>query len=206
MVRKADQMNDIANPVLLDTRLAGQVKRFHTWPITSHQTVAEHCWQCLRIYLSIVDKVDPHVVRHIAFHDLGEISVGDLPYPTKRDNPSLKAQMDILEQRACISHLQHWKAYQPIMLTDEDKVLVKQIEMIEMAEYGMYEMCLGNSYAFIVADRCLDAVYQGEPCLKLAQYIKIRLDLFFTQLRIPIRQPLSDHWRSNAWEKVHGGK
>jgi 5'-deoxynucleotidase YfbR-like HD superfamily hydrolase len=195
-----------ADPVYLDTRLAGQLKRYHVWPHIQPQTVASHSWNLLRIYFSITHQPDEHVVYHMIFHDIGEISTGDLPYPVKKDNPMLKEQVDLIEQKSYYRQLQYWNAYQPVVLTEEDKILVKQIELIEMAEWGMDEMNLGNSHGFIVADRCLRALYDQEPSPPVVRYVIIRIRLFFAQQRFTLMPPLSDWWHTNGWEEKHGSE
>lgn len=190
------------NLVRLDIRLSGQIKRFHTWPIVGQQTIAEHCWQILRIYLSIVNEIDPHMVRHICFHDIGETYVGDLPYPVKSDNPMLKNQLDHMEQISHHSQLKFWDAFRVAFLTDQDKVLFKQMELIEMAEFGMDQVCFGNSHGLIIADRCLRAVYEQEPCNGLVEYVKKRLGLFSLQVQFrPIKETMGDWWHINKWEE-----
>jgi len=191
--------------VRIDTRLAGQLKRYHTWPITGQQTVAEHCWQILRIYYSVVDIPDLHMVYYIIFHDIGETATGDLPYPVKSQNNTLKAEADSLEQRSMYSQLQYWGSFQQTMLTDEDKKFFKQIELIEMAEFGMDQVCLGNSHGFIVADRCLHAVFENQPCQKLVQYVIKRIRLFFDQCVFFVPGK-GDWWSAAKWERLHARK
>jgi 5'-deoxynucleotidase YfbR-like HD superfamily hydrolase len=149
--------------VRIDTRLAGQIRRYHTWPITGQQTIAEHCWQILRIYLSVVDDVDPHMVYHIAFHDIGEHYTGDIPYPVKRDNPRLKGEMDFLEQKSQAAQMEYWGSFKQVVLSDYDKKLFKQIEMIEMAEFGIDQMLFGNNHGYIIANRCCKSCIQTHP-------------------------------------------
>ena len=128
------------DPVRLDTRIAGQLRRYHTWPIIGQQTIAEHCWQLMRIYMCVVDKLDIHMIRHIQFHDIGEHFTGDIPYPVKHDNPKLKELIDSIEMRAQVTQLDYWNSFHPIALTDQDRVLFKQIELTEMAEFGLDQM------------------------------------------------------------------
>lgn len=192
--------------VRLDIRLSGQIQRYHTWPTIRKQTIAEHCWQILRIYFSVVDKVNHHMVTHIMFHDIGETAIGDLPYPVKSENHDLKKQLDYIEQKSCLLQLRYWNAFRPILFTEEDAKLFKDIELVEMGEFGLDEMCLGNSHAFIVADRCLKKVYHNEPCARLIQYIMKRLDIFHSQYKNELSEPLGDWWFAIQWRNklMHG--
>jgi 5'-deoxynucleotidase YfbR-like HD superfamily hydrolase len=193
--------------VKLDTRLAGQVRRYHTWPILGQQTIAEHCWQIMRIYMSIVDKPDPHMMYHITFHDIGEHFTGDIPYPVKRDNHNLKEQMEFLERRSYMSQLDYWNAFQMTYLNEEEKKLFKQIELIEMAEFGLDQVCLGNQHGLIIADRCLRAVYENSPSTRLCNYVMKRLTLFYRQYDLAMHISLDgEWWYVEYWEKLNVSK
>jgi hypothetical protein len=194
-----------ANRVRLDTRLSGQLRRYHTWPVIGQQTVAEHCWQIMRIYLSITDKIDPHMIQYITFHDIGETTIGDLPYPVKSENHDLKKQLDYLEDKSRYLQMGYWGAFRQTFLSDEDKILFKQIELIEMAEFGMDQMCMGNDYAFIVANRCLRKVYQSEACAPLVVYVIRRIKLFYEQYRNSLNS-FNEWWMVAKWnEKITHG-
>ena len=190
--------------VRLDTRLAGQLKRFHTWPIIGQQTIAEHCWQLMRIYMSVVDEPDSHFIYHIVFHDIGEHYTGDIPYPVKSMNPALKEQMDFLEHRSYCNQLSHWNAFKQTRLNEKEKKIFKQIELIEMAEFGMDQVNFGNAHGFVIADRCLRAVYENEPSARLARYVVKRLNLYFEQcLWRPEPRYDNDWWISYRWEQFY---
>ena len=196
--------DDPARKVRIDTRLAGQVRRYHTWPTIGHQTIAEHTWQLLRIYLCVVEIPDRHMILHIMNHDIGEHDTGDIPYPVKRDNPILKQEMEFLEHRSQMTQMDYWNMFHPTYLTPEDKILFKQIELTEMAEFGMDQMNLGNHHGYIIANRCLQAVYENQPSNRLAKYVIKRLELFFQQCHF------ADHaceevewWWTRSWEKLH---
>ena len=196
--------------VRLDTRLAGQVQRYHTWPISRPQSIAEHTWQMLRIYMSIMIEPDSKVIYHILFHDIGEHHTGDVPYPVKSLNPPLKAAMDTIETESWENQLAYWDARKDYELHKWDLQLIKQIELIEMAEFGMDEMCRGNRHGFIIADRCLKVVYKSQPspCLRLVQYVKLRLKVFFQQYQhvTPPIDQWSGWWSVISWEELNGDK
>ena len=194
------------NCVRLDTRLAGQVIRYHTWPNVKQQNIAEHCWQLMRIYLSVVDKIDPNMIRHIVFHDIGEHFTGDIPYPVKRDNQQLKELVEFMELKSQAAQLEYWNAFQQVRLTDADKVLFKQIELTEMAEFGLDQLAFGNSHGYIIADRCLKAVHEQKPPPKLAEYIVKRLEIFYEQSRFQLMELLRDWWEPDEWERFYVSK
>lgn len=128
--------------VLCSTRMAGQVKRYHTWPAITQQTVAEHCYHCMRIYYEIWHELPPQVAAYVLYHDSGELVTGDLPYPVKKNNPDLKAAADRVEALALETL--------GVKLPDLDRLeknRVKACDLIEMLEYGFYELRLGNKLA-----------------------------------------------------------
>jgi 5'-deoxynucleotidase YfbR-like HD superfamily hydrolase len=149
----------------------------------------------------VVDKIDPHIIMHTMFHDIGETFTGDLPYPVKSENPELKKQLDYLEERSRLMQLEYWDAFRQTMLSEQDRILFKQIELVEMAEFGMDQMCLGNSHAFIIADRCLRKVYENEPNARLMRYIVGRLNVFHKQYKTTLNDALGDWWYVDGWRK-----
>lgn len=193
---------DDADDVRIDTRLSGQVRRYHTWPIIGEQTISEHCWQILRIYLSVTETIDPHMVMHIAFHDIGETYSGDPPYPLKSQNPELKTRLDYIEKSSMLLQLQYWGAFRQVMLSEEDLKFFKQIELVEMAELGMDQLCLGNSHGFPIANRCLRSVYQNQPCARLVLYVIRRLTLFAKQCKTDLNVSFGDWWFTEKWESM----
>lgn len=187
-------------PIRLDTRLAGQLRRYHTWPIIGEQTIAEHTWNVMRIYMSVCEDIDPKVVYYIQFHDIGENAVGDLPFPVKRDNQSLKEVVDNIEDISRVMQLEYWDAFREVFLGEENKTLCKSIELIEMAEFGLDQMNLGNHHGCIIADRCLHSVYDRSPPPRLARYVARRLLLFEEQYTFSI--PQMDWWSAKKWGDI----
>lgn len=129
-------------------RLAGLVRRYHTWPVLHQQTVAEHSWQVMRLYDRIFGCPPAHVFQHILHHDVGEVRTGDIPYPLKSQNETLKKEMDRLETSALAD-----MGIDLPTLTDEEHIRFKFCDLLDCAEQGQYEARLGNRYMGIVADQ-----------------------------------------------------
>ncbi len=151
--RKTPAPEDV---VRTDTRMAGQVARYHTWPTITTQNIAEHSWDVFRIVCAIWDPkgedlIPATVCRHIAFHDCGELRTGDLPYPIKRIYPPLKQMMDELEEES----LRDQRLVVPA-IDDTWKRRIKMAHTVEMLEFALHEMTLGNKYAAFVAQRMQD--------------------------------------------------
>lgn len=142
-----------------DARLAGRVIRYHTWPHIRQQSVGEHSWQLLRILLKIWPACPAHVLAHVVRHDCGELTTGDAPYPVKANNPVLGAEMSRVEAEGLDLQIQAGFLADTPNLSENEKWAVKLAEFIEMWEWGLEEQLLGNQFARLVAQRCLDVVY-----------------------------------------------
>lgn len=134
--------------ITFDSRLAGQVDRYHTWPHLRPQSVGEHTWQNMRIWFQIWGPLPPDVTTYFIWHDAGEVYVGDNPFPVKQNDPILKEKLDGMETHA----LTQMGVTLP-ELSPEDKVRAKICDLIDMHEFGANEEQLGNKYAHpIVVD------------------------------------------------------
>jgi len=123
-------------------RVAGMVRRYHTWPILRQQTVGEHSYHAMRIWFQMWGELPPRVSTHFIWHDAGELVVGDLPYPVKSQNPKLKAMVDDLEADAVLDMGGRMEELSP-----GDCVRAKLCDYIEMWEFGMLEVAMGNRFA-----------------------------------------------------------
>lgn len=144
-------MSDVVTGSL---RHAGGVERYHTWPTIRKQTVADHCYHVLRIYYTIFGPPSPEITTYILFHDSSEVRYGDPPFPSKKNNPDLKAAYDRLESDY---NLEMFGFDHSELLTSEEKVKVKVCDLLEMWEFGTVEMRMGNRYANLIVTRTLEA-------------------------------------------------
>lgn len=136
-----------------DLRCAGSVKRYHTWPTISQQTVADHTFHVLRIFRECYPGhlATMRVVDEILYHDMAEITTGDLPYPVKRENRELGRQVKMVEDEWFMEMgIEHNR------LNEDERHCLKMCDMLEMAEFAVHEMCLGNTYALPVYSRIMD--------------------------------------------------
>lgn len=129
--------------VLATSRLAGQVRRYHTWPVIYTQTVGEHSWQCMRIWFEIWGPLPPEVTTYFIYHDAGELYTGDLPFPVKARNHQLKGIMDELEDNAVVA----MSGPKEFEISDYQRIRAKACDLIDMYEFGLHERRLGNKYA-----------------------------------------------------------
>jgi 5'-deoxynucleotidase YfbR-like len=150
----------------LDPRRAGQVTRYHTWPRIREQSVGEHSWQVLRVLLAIWPDAPRHVIVHCLTHDIGETVSGDPPYPVKAMNPDMKEACDRVELDAHRRMARDWFLPGPSHLSDMEKTIFKMAEFIEMWEWALFEISMGNSNAVLVMERCLEAMIDRESYLR----------------------------------------
>ena len=142
--------------VLTNPYFAGQVRRYHTWPVLQQQTVGEHTWQVLRIYDTVWGPIPPHVTRFILWHDAGELVTGDVPFPMKQRNPALREAMAAADELA----LQGMRAPKCSWLTTVEQLRAKAADLCEMWQFGLVERALGNTLAQPIIDDISEALQQ----------------------------------------------
>lgn len=125
-----------------DLAAAGRVKRYACWPTLTDQPVGLHCWHVWRVWRGIWGEPDGRVCSYIMLHDAEELITGDPPFPTKRDNPDLKAAHDRVGADA-----REFLGVRLPELTADERRQFKIAELIEMMEHGMHEVQLGNALA-----------------------------------------------------------
>jgi len=152
-------------------RWAGEVERYHTWPTLKKQTIADHTWHVMRIWMQLFGTPNEGVVEAIMFHDVGEVRTGDIPYPTKAQHPGLKAAMDELEHDAVID----LTGILPT-LDSTDKIRMKVCDLLEMWEFGRCEQAMGNTLAREITERT--AKHVGELAGKLPEGERLRVEKF----------------------------
>jgi len=135
-----------------DPRHAGQVLRYHTWPVHRQQSVGEHSWQIARIMVTIWPECPRMLLLHAVTHDVGEMA-GDVPYPFKKNSPELKFWMAQAEGKVHESMTARWRLPPAPEMPEMYHRFFKMCEYIEMWEFGLQELNMGNLYGKIVATR-----------------------------------------------------
>jgi hypothetical protein len=124
--------------------MAGQVRRYHTWPVLRQQTLAQHSWRvatiCVELSAAVGRRPSPELLTWCLLHDtLVEPHTGDLPHHVKRDNPALKAALTEIEAPLLEA------AGLPVLSPFQVWVL-KLCDLLEMWEFGMEEQAMGNRF------------------------------------------------------------
>lgn len=136
-----------------NARFAGQIARYHTWPLIHKQSVAEHTYHVLRIWCQIWGPPPKQVTEYAIWHDAGEMGCGDPPYPSKQKWPELKKICDQIEREQLTLY-----GVAELQLFSHEKQRFKICDLLDMFELGMVEVQMGNSYAEPIVDDVIDNV------------------------------------------------
>jgi hypothetical protein len=162
-------------------RFASAVKRYHTWPTIMGQTNGDHTYNVIRIYCEVFGPPSWEVLQYLLYHDSPEVASGDVPFPAKMENPDLKTAHDEADARWYMKLF----GYDPADNIDrKDKMRCKVADLLEMWEFGMIEMGMGNTYAKPIVDRTLAAARLW--CLELYERDKVNLEMYVEMARSDI--------------------
>jgi len=144
-----------------DPRAAGQVRRYHTWAVIKDQSVAEHTWQIMRILLTIWPAAPRNVLVYALAHDMGEMA-GDIQYPFKLMFTELKTGSEKAENHVRHEQRAHFGApLEAHPLSKFERYVFKACDNLEMWEYGIRELNMGNKYANIIVTRMRSAIAEN---------------------------------------------
>lgn len=125
-------------------RFAGAVRRYHTWPTIQQQTVADHTWNVIRVWWSVFGPLTAEESTYALWHDAGELLLGDLPFPVKAERAALKTVCDVVEAEGLLMLL----GFNPLRGASETtRLRCKVADLVEMHEFGVTELLLGNKLA-----------------------------------------------------------
>lgn len=136
-----------------DPRVGLQLTRYHSWPRIREQSVGEHSAQVMRILLTVWPDAPRHLLVYALYHDIGEMA-GDVQYPFKSQDPLLKVRMDEAERQVTTGMNEEFPNSIPnVLLSPFERAVFKLCEYVEMWEWGLHEMNLGNQYGRTVSMR-----------------------------------------------------
>lgn len=151
--------------VYANSRFAGLVERYHTWPVLRKQTVGEHTWQVMRIWWKIFGPMTAEESTFLLWHDAGELRSGDPPGMVKQENPMLKEAYDVLERDGLI---RMGGPYQQDV-SECTRLRAKICDLIDVWELALGEIMQGNRLAqpiFVWARETLSTMYTGKLALE----------------------------------------
>jgi len=146
-------------------RHAGTVLRYHAWPTIQVQTIGEHCWQVALIYEHIFGTLSSPVEKFIRMHDVTELVMGDIPFPTKRNNPDLKAAFNAAEEKVLVQLGVEMPVIEPV-----DAIRIKVCDLLEMTAFGMIDRELGSMLAVPIILRTMAAATELAKQLPRPEY------------------------------------
>ena len=148
--------------ILQSGRLAGLVRRYHTFPMLTEQTIGEHCFQCLRIWYMIWGPPEPEITCYFLWHDSGELVTGDVPFPVKSNYDIVKRIFDTMEDSAV-----RGMGGKVPELGKISRLRVKACDLIDMHEHGYIELMLGNKFAQPIVDDTFKALEKLQEQLSM---------------------------------------
>lgn len=162
-----DDNPDILN-ITYDPRVAGEIRRYHTWSVLRDQSVGEHSWQIMRILLAVWPRAPRRLLIHAVIHDMPEMG-GDISYPFKVIFPDLKTLMNRVENYVAHEQMKNGRPA-IVSVSPYEMLMFKICEWIEMWEYGLHEFNLGNRYAEIIVDRMTRELGAGLTRLESVEF------------------------------------
>ena len=149
-------------------RDASSVSRYHTVRTHRQQSVADHSHGVAMLMLRIHPSAAAHVLRAALCHDLAEVVTGDLPAPVKWANPVLKELLAGIEVR-----------YEDALgisteLSEDEMLLLKWCDTMELVLWSWEEVMMGNSYAIDIVSNGVQYVSSvlGHPNQTAALILK----------------------------------
>ncbi|WP_353856829.1 YfbR-like 5'-deoxynucleotidase [Bacillus sp. Bos-x628] len=140
-----------------DTRILalGEIIRYNNRPKIKHENVAEHTFYVITTVLKICQmyNVDDYIklkaLEFAAVHDIPEIFLGDVPYDTKVDNPTLQKILNEAEIVNLKKYMPEYaKAYEQFLKEEKEEtiayLIVKLADTVSVLQYSNSEIELGN--------------------------------------------------------------
>jgi 5'-deoxynucleotidase YfbR-like HD superfamily hydrolase len=163
--------------------MAGQVRRYHTWPVLRQQSLAEHQWQVWRLVRAIHPSASQDLQTAALTHDVGEVATGDMPSYAK-NSEALRAVLCTAETRAHQQMVLPWSLPAPRPLAGFEQWVLTLADVLERWEFALEEMYMGNRFALLIAGRAVDSLQQAmlareddpylEVCERLRSYMQRR--------------------------------
>lgn len=137
--RAGEEMMGTIGSATLASRMTGEVRRYHAWRINHEQSVADHTWHVIRLYITLFGLPSEFVLCALQFHDVGELLSSDLQFPIKKYVPVLKEVCDHAD-----GVVANFIGINVPPLEQDDKWRVKACDYLEMYETGTRELMSGN--------------------------------------------------------------
>ncbi|MBE16831.1 MAG: hypothetical protein CL867_11340 [Cytophagaceae bacterium] len=122
----------------------GEVKRYHTLSTIGEQTVASHSWGVTLLMVWLKPDISKIAMLKALTHDVAEKQTGDMPAPTKWNNPELAKELSVVEKNI------EEALGVDFIITEEERQYFKQADMFELLLYCVKQRSLGNTNVNVV--------------------------------------------------------
>lgn len=124
---------------LSTVREAGYAKRYHTRHIHGANEVAFHAFNVAMLCMYLTNGfADRHLILAALYHDLSELSTGDVPAPVKWKNPDLKAVLLRIEEQF------NRENNLVVPLSAEEKLILRWADLLDYMLFAYEQRRLGS--------------------------------------------------------------
>jgi 5'-deoxynucleotidase YfbR-like HD superfamily hydrolase len=150
----------LAHEVIKTVRAGNSVTRWHTRRMHKYETVGEHTANVLAIVFALCGDANPspELIGATLLHDTAEQWTGDVPATAKWEMPTLKENLDALEDKMM---RQNW--LKTPQLTDEEKLTLKWADMLDLCYTCLGELDMGNRAISEVFERGVEYLHGLTP-------------------------------------------
>ena len=161
---------------LVGYRRGLEVARWHTQKPVFPETVGHHSASvALLCDLISEGSCSRDVLYSALIHDLGEFCTGDVPAPAKRENPSLKDHLRVMDEE----YIRRLGIDIPLLAASEVDLL-KAADIIDLLWAARLEIQVGNTDFTEVLER-------GFSYLEVLQYLPARQQLIISKITDSLR-------------------
>lgn len=143
---------------IMALRTGGSTERCHGIRHQGSYNVAAHTWGVMALLYVLWPNDFMRLAEYVMFHDVPEAWVGDIPAPTKRYSPQVKAVCDELEH-AILEGLGLPNCQD---LSKDDKIKISACDRLELYLWAQEEVAAGNTHASCLI-RELDRFFAETP-------------------------------------------
>ena len=145
-------------------RESAQVERCHTIPHIGSYTVGQHCYGALALLLLLHENPSIDLIKAVAFHDLPERWLGDIPGPGKTGaiaDAFADAESAIFTKLGMLFHL-----------TDEDRFWLKLVDILDLWLWSLEQEVLGSRACAEIEERCCQWLRKNAPVGDASEFVR----------------------------------
>ena len=144
---------------LILLRRAFRIQRYHTVPLIRPQTVGEHTAGVIALACYLNGSFNEELMKAALYHDIAELSTGDIPANVKVENPQMAEAVKTVEAR--------YRQYMP-NLTPEHARILAAADTLECVWKCSEEMKMGNENLYLVRKRAIRYLNEDTERVRIA--------------------------------------